>query len=320
MTESPLRVAFAGLAHSHPHADAGNVLSLGAEIVGVYDVDTRASLAFASRFGGSNVPSVEGLTRLQPDIVIATPRPDEVTSVLRALGAVGATAPVFVNKVIAASMRDFAAVDRAITAAAVPVGTSSVLRFAPALTALAAEVVAEHVLGVRVYAQHDNAAFQQPGRDWQDDPVLGGGTLVTVGVHAWEMVDTLLPGADLTGGSGWTRRGGGVSATRSEDAAGIDGVLRLGGGLQDIPVQVLVTGVPGADAYAVELVTTDGILSVALDTEEPNISLGFEGLIRALLADGASARVVAPWSQARMVVSNTIRAAEIARTAAPGLN
>ncbi|MDF2508181.1 MAG: hypothetical protein K0Q52_2040 [Microbacterium sp.] len=314
MTGSPLRVAFAGLAHSHPFTDAANVRALGAEVVGVHDADAGAAGAFAARFDAAAVDSVGALAALRPDLVIATPRPEETVPFLQALGDGGA--PVFVNKVIAATAAQLVEVDRALAASSVPVGTSSVLRFAPALGRLATELAdlggAAEVLAIRVHAQHDNAAFQLPDRVWQDDPQRGGGTAVTVGVHAWEMVDVLLPGAVLVSGSGWTRTSGG-SATASEDAAALDGLLRVPGAEREVPVHVLVTGAPGPDAYAVDVVTATGILSVSLETDDANEELGFLDLIRALLDTAPQRAIAAPWREARLVVGNTVRAGEIAR-------
>ncbi|WP_426622341.1 hypothetical protein [Microbacterium sp. As-52] len=322
MTGTPLRVAFAGLAHSHPYSDAANVRALGAEVVGVHDADAGAAEEFALRFGGAAVASLDLLTALRPDLVIATPRPHDARGFLHLLGS--RDAPVFVNKVIAPTGARFAEIDRVLTASSAPVGTSSVLRFAPALVALAGQIGGEDVLALRVHAQHDNAAFQLPDRAWQDDPRRGGGTAVTVGVHAWEMVDVLLPGAALVSGSGWTRtRPGSTSA--SEDAAGIEGLLRVPGAEREVPVQVLVTGTPGADAYGAEVVTAAGIRSVSLDVdgdqdtvgdqgEGPNETLGFRDLIHALLDAAQRGATVAPWGESRVVVANTIRAAEIARS------
>lgn len=312
MIGSPLRVAFAGLAHSHPYTDAANARAMGAEIIGVHDADAAATDEFAVRFGGATVTSVADLAMLEPDLVIATPHPHEVVPFLRDLG--GAEAPVFMNKVSAATPAQLVEVERAVAASAVPIGTASVLRFAPALRALAAEIADDEVLGLRVLAQHDNTTFRSPNRLWQDDPQRGGGTLVTVGVHAWEMVDVLLPGAVLTARSGWTRTRSG-STTASEDAAGIDGLLRAPGLQLDVPVQVLVTGVPGAHAYTVDVVTSAGVRSVALDVDvdDANEALGFRGLIGALLDATPQGSTVAPWDEARVVVANCIRAAEIAR-------
>lgn len=312
MTRRPPRVAFAGLAHSHPYSDAANLLELGAEIIGAFDVDAHAAAEFAVRFGGAAAASPAELHATGADLIIATPRPHECVPLLRALSGPDAATPLFFNKVVAATAGQLDDWERAVDAAAVPVGTSSVLRFAPAIGELAQAVAMEEILSIRVLAQHDNAAFQLPGRSWQDDPEVGGGTLVTVGVHAWEMLDRILPGAVLDAGSGWTDRRTG-STTRSEDAGGLDGRLRIPGAHRGIPVQVLVTGVPGPDAYALDVVTARGIRSVELDVTDANESLGFAGLGAHLLAEAAAGRAAASWSQARTVVANTIRAAEISR-------
>lgn len=310
MNGSPLRVVFAGLAHSHPYTDAANVLALGADVVGVHDSDPAAVEDFTGRYGGAAVASAADLSALDPDLVIATPRPHEVVPLLEVLG--GAGIPVFVNKVIASTPAGLAEIDRVVAATSSPVGTSSVLRFAPALRALAAEVRAQKVLGLRVHAQHDNTGFQLPDRSWQDDPQRGGGTLVTVGIHAWEMLDVVLPGATLVEGTGWTRAYSG-SETASEDAAGVDVRMRVPGMAREVPVQVLITGIRGADAYSVDVITATGIHSVRLDVEDANEALGFRGLAGALLDAAQRGATIAAWSQARAVVANSVGAAGIAR-------
>lgn len=309
-----MKVAFAGLAHSHPYADAEGVLGLGAEVVAVYDADDAAREEFAGRFGGTACATLSDLRELDPDIVIATPLPHERVSLLSTLANTGARSPVFFNKVVAATHTQLTEWERAARVAAVPVGTASVLRFAPQLARFADAIAGTEILSIRVRVQHDNTGFQRPGRDWQDDPELGGGTLVTVGVHAWEMIDLVLPGAVLESGSGWTRRRRG-SATRSEDAGGFHGLLRASG--TPIPVDVVITGVPGPDGYAIEVVAASGIRSLELEVSTPRESLGYTGLARSLLANAAVGTVPAPWAGARAVVSNTVHAAAVARDAEP---
>lgn len=312
MSPHPLRVAFAGLAHSHPYTDAANMLTLGAEVVAVHDNDAVAAEAFTARFGGAHVDSVRALIALRPDVVIATPRPDETVPLVRTLRATDATMPVFFNKVVAATDAQLAAWESALEGSGLKVGTASVLRFAPALDRMAAALVKEEILGIRVHVQHDNAGFQLPGRAWQDDPAAGGGTLVTVGIHAWELINRLAPGASLDTVSGWTRSATGAT-TRSEDAAGVDGRLRMPQGGRPIPVQVTVTGVPGPDRYAAEVLTAAGIRRVELDVDDAIEALGFAGLARTIMQHAAVGRVPAPWTDARAVVANTIRAAGAAR-------
>lgn len=314
MTLRRLRVAFAGLAHSHPYTDAANALVEGAEVVAVYDADPDAAAGFAERFGGRAVATGAELLAQRPDVVVATPRPTETVPFLRELASSDARMPVFFNKVVAATEAQFAEWERALVDVCAPVGTASVLRFAPALQRLARDLDGAEVLGIRVHAQHDNAGFQLPGREWQDDPACGGGTAVTVGVHAWEMIDVVLPGATFEPSAGWTRRVA-ASTTRSEDVAAAEGLLHRRGGGRPIPVHATVTGLPGADRYVVGVLTARGVHTAELDVDAANEQLGFAGLLRALLDAARHERVPAPWSQARAVVGNTIRAAAFARAA-----
>ena len=337
-----MRVVFAGLAHSHPFSDAENLRDLGGEVVGVHDADPARAEEFATRFGGRVVADAAELPALRPDLAIATPRPSETMAVGRAL--VGRV-PVFLNKVAAADEARLAQWDalvagRRVGAADPLFGTASVLRFAPTLAPFAAELDDADVLSVRVLAQHDAASFRLPGRAWQDDPAEGGGTAVTVGIHAWELVDRILPGAVLGAGTGWARASA-VPGARSEDVAGIAAVLHVPGRAEPAPVDAVIGGVPGDDAYALEVVTDRGVRTLGLGAAgprasgvgaagagmaesggagtraEPRVELGFEGLIRQLAADIPRGRMTAPWARARTVVANSIRAAALARGGRP---
>ena len=106
MTRQPLRVAFAGLAHSHPAADAANVTVSGGRVVAVFDEDARAAADFAERFGGVATLSLGALAAESPDLIIATPRPDEAARVVRALAAIDARGPDLTVLVCDPSMRD----------------------------------------------------------------------------------------------------------------------------------------------------------------------------------------------------------------------
>lgn len=309
MTAPLRRVAFAGLAHSHPVSDATNVRSFGGEVAAVWDPDAAAAAAFVARFGGVVVNSLHDLRGRRADVVIATPRTPEAASVLAGLAG---GPPVFVNKVIAATAGQLAAIDRVARDAAF--GTASVLRFAPALKELADRIAGREVRGVHLRVQHDGSGFRLPGREWQDDPGLGGGTLVTIGLHAWEMLDVMLPGARLRSSNGRTRRSAG-STTRSEDAAVLEASVAVDG--RRLPVRVDVTALPGPDVYGIDVHTADGDETAELDVANPMEELGFRGLIRELLRGPREQRVVAPWSQARVVVENSIRAATLARGTGP---
>lgn len=304
-----MRVAFAGLAHSHPYADAGNLLALGGEVVGAHDWDQSAAADFAERFGGQQASSLPALLHSSPDVVIATPHPSQLLQVASAIREAGTLA--FFNKTVAASTAAVESWERAIAGAEHRIGTCSVLRFAPALDAFAATFTDTEVRAIRVLAQHDASGFRTAARRWQDDPGVGGGTAVTVGVHAWEMVDRILPGAWIDDGIGWTRKAKDPGAF-SEDAAALRVRMRTPAG-RSVPVHAVISGLPDGDAYKIDVLTDGGWHHLSLDGANPNEALGFEGLIRRLNADVPHGSVPEPWIDSHTRVRNTIRSAAIAR-------
>lgn len=313
---SPIRIAFAGLAHSHPVSDASNLARLRdtgspVEFVGVYDSDDALATAFAGRFGCGIAPTLAALADTQPDLVILTARPHETAPFVSELLA-ATDAFVFANKVVAGTAPQLAAWEAAIVGDQDRVGTSSVLRFAPELRALAARVADSEVWGVRVLAQHDIEMFLAPDRAWQDDPARGGGTLVTAGLHAWEMLGAVLPGAELVGDvSGWIHRSP-SSRSASEETAQLAGTVAVPG-RREVQFGMTVTGTPGPERYAVDVFTSSGTLSVSLEFPHPHDSLGFAELAAALLENTRGGRATAPWASARAVATNTIRAAQALR-------
>ena len=315
---APLRVAFAGLAHSHPFTDAANLTALGEqgediEIVGVYDSDPRQVEIFHDRFPVPVSVSLEALSQCTADLFIVTARPHEITSFAQTLLA-HTSAQLFFNKVVAATATQLSAWTEVVGASSDRVGTSSVLRFAPKLRELADRIAGTEVLGVRVLAQHEISMFLTEDRKWQDDPHQGGGTLVTVGTHAWEMLDRLFPGVTLTGTtSGWLHRSP-TSPSLSEEATQLDGYAVTPNGSR-VPFAITVTGLPGPEVYAVEVFTTSGTYSVRLSTDDTEHSLGFAELAAELVRNTLKGRPTAPWSTAHTVVENAIHTAQILRAA-----
>ncbi|UTX54130.1 hypothetical protein [Leucobacter aridicollis] len=313
---TPIRIAFAGLAHSHPVTDAGNLARLrehGApvEFVGVYDSDATLASSFATSFDCEAVRTIAELAGTRPNIVILTARPHEtvpfVSELLHTTDAF-----IFANKVVAGTTAQLAEWESAVAGNEDRVGTSSVLRFAPALRELATQVASREVWGVRVLAQHDIEMFLAPNRAWQDDPERGGGTLVTAGLHAWEMLESVLPGAELIGDvSGWTHRSPG-SRSASEEIAQLAGTVAVPDH-REVPFGMTVTGTPGPERYAIDVFTATGTLSVSLEFPHPHDSLGFAELAAALLENFQCGSATAPWESARTVATNTLRAAEALR-------
>lgn len=287
------RVAFAGAAHSHPFADAANLLARGAEVTGVWEPDDRARRAdFAARFAAREHETLTGLLAPRPDLVVATPRTPRASAVLTACAEAGV--PVFFNKTVATHTDALAAFDAADTAG-VRFASSSVLRFAPAVTAFTAGLAGARVRAVEVLAQHDIAGFLVPERSWQDDPDDGGGTLISIGVHAVDLVDAAL-GA---GGRGPAALAGAAMVdvhrsraglpTRSEAVAVVRAVTVAG-----VPVTATVSGVPGPDRYALRVITDDGLHELSLGDGD---DLGYDGLADALIAFAAGGPAPASWNR-----------------------
>ncbi len=280
------RVAFAGVAHSHPFADAANLAAIGGTPTAVWDADDPARLAdFAARFETPIAADLDALLADAPDLVVATPRTPRAAEVASACAAAGI--PVFLNKTVAASSDAVAAFDR-LDAPGARFSTASVLRFAPAVSAFAERVDPARMLAVEVSAQHDIAGFLAPERAWQDDPEGAGGTILNVGLHAFELLDAVIPGARPTIAVGRSARG--ELPTRSETIA-----IALGS-VHGVPLTVAVSGVPGPDRYAIRVLAPDGAHELVLGDGD---DLGYTGLARRLadVARGGDAPV--PWRRSR---------------------
>lgn len=303
-----MRVGFLGAAHFHAFGDARNVVAAGADIVGVAPLGDPAEPAECERwsieFGAPVFADAAALLAERPDLVIVTVRPAQVAD---AVVAVDGRAPVFVNKVAAVDDAGLASLDELDPAA---FGTASVLRFAPAVLALRTRLACSRIDTVRVLAQHDAAPFRTAERAWQDDPTRGGGTLLTVGVHAWELLDAVLPGARVVSVAGSLVAG--RTGALSEDAAIVTAEVDHHG--RRVPVQLVVSGVPGGDRYELDLVTDGGIDGVRLDdTGDANTELGFMGAIEAAIDAARDGDALRDWSSSSVVVHNAVLTAAALR-------
>ncbi|MDR2998114.1 MAG: Gfo/Idh/MocA family oxidoreductase [Microbacterium sp.] len=291
-----MRVAFAGAAHSHPFADAANLATRGAQLIGVWDADDADRRDdFAARFA---VPVFAGLPELlteRPDVVVATPRTPRAVGI--AVACAEADVPVFFNKTVAADAEGLARWEALPEA---PRFTSSVLRFAPELVAFAAGLPSRP-RAIEVHAQHDIAGFVTGARSWQDSPSGAGGTMVNIGVHAWEMLDVLLPGATAEI----------LSAVRvTTDSSASELLATVHARVGEIPVTLTIAGVDGADRYAVRTWHDEGMRELVLPDDADG--LGYGGIADAVLRLAAGT-VPVDAARTSAVYRNTIAAADLAR-------
>ncbi|WP_327151730.1 hypothetical protein [Nocardia sp. NBC_01329] len=298
-----MRIGFAGVAHSHPFSDARNARTLGVAELAVWDPDDHSRRAdFVQAWQAITHPSLAALLDWEPDVVIVTPRPQRVAAVVSAVLDRGVAC--FLNKVPAADAAGLAALDAAVGDRYGRFLTCSVLRFAPGIRALAAELAGAEPIAAHLSVRHGIDAFTTAARRWQDDPADGGGTAVSMGLHAWEMLDTVL-GREATPLGGVTSRIAG-SATISENVVALHAVA--GGG---VPVSVDIVGAGIGECYEVAVHIESGIRRVSL--EQPG-ELGYLDCLRAVLAMAEGAPTPVPWPRSRAVVRTTLAAAQLVRT------
>jgi predicted dehydrogenase len=295
-----MRIAFAGVAHSHPFSDARSARALGEHEFAVWDTDDPARRAdFASTWSAPVHESLDELLDQRPDVVVVTPRPHRIVPVVSAVLDRGIAC--FLNKVPAASMEALDALDAAVGARAERFLTASVLRFAPAVQALRAELAGEEPVAAHVSVRHAIDVFTTVERRWQDDPQVGGGTAVSMGLHAWELLDAVLPGPVTPLGGVAARLPG--SRTISENTVAVHGMTGTG-----VPVTVDIVGAGTGEAYEVVVHTGSGVRRAA-----PSGDLGYLDCFRAVLAMAGGAVSPVPWERSRAVLRTTLTAAQRVR-------
>ncbi|MBQ0906197.1 Gfo/Idh/MocA family protein [Micromonospora sp. U21] len=283
-----MRIALAGLATSHPYTDA-RALRDHADLV-VWEPDPQRLARFrAEQPEVAVVPDLAALLATRPDGVVLTVPTPEVPDALAQVLARGL--PCFVNKPAAATLGQLDRLERVVQRAPELVLTSSVLRFAPDFVAF--DVPRDEVLSVRATVRHDVGLWATGYNPWQDDPAVGGGTLVMMGLHGVELLVALLgPAVRLVGAAGAVRRHRGL---RSEDTGLLalqwdDGVLGA----------VEVLGVSEGEAYEVTVHTGGGEQRVVLRGGPDQ--LGYRATIDAFLGMVRGGPSPVPWAQTRAVL------------------
>jgi len=281
-------IALAGLATSHPYADARTLSEYAALLV--WEPDADRLKRFLSEHPAARVaPDLATLLAARPDgVVLTVPTADVAAALSRVLDR---GLPCFVNKPAAGTAEQLDALDRIVPGAPGLVLSSSVLRFAPDFAAFAVDRA--EVLTARVTVRHDVSLWATGYNPWQDDPAVGGGTLVTMGLHGVELLVALL-GTEvrLVGAATTTRR---YRTLRSEDT----GLLALQWS-DGVPGVVEVLGVADGEAYEVTVQTPAGERRVVLRGGEGD--LGYRATIDAFLGMVAGAPSPVPWAQTRAVL------------------
>ncbi|MFG1954035.1 Gfo/Idh/MocA family protein [Micromonospora sp. NPDC048830] len=283
-----MRIAIAGLATSHPYVDA-RALRNAAELV-VWEPDPERLARFRAEQPDAQVaPDLDALLATASDgVVLTVPTSDVPEALTRVLDR---KLPCFVNKPAAATREQLDRLKRVVARAPELVLTSSVLRFAPEFVAF--DVPREEILSVRATVRHDVGLWATGYNPWQDDPTVGGGTLVMMGLHGVELLVALLgPAVRLVGAAATRRR---HHTLRSEDT----GVLAMQWD-DGVPGTVEVLGVADGEAYEVTVHTTTGERGVVLRGGADE--LGYHATIDAFLSMVGGAPSPVPWPQTRAVL------------------
>lgn len=283
-----MRIALAGLATSHPYADA-RTLSAHADLL-VWEEDPERLARLRRNHPDVEVaPDLPTLLDMRPDGVVLTVPTPQVPAALEQVLERGL--PCFVNKPAAATIAQLEALDRVVVRAPELVLSSSVLRFAPDFVDF--QVPREQILAVRASVRHDVGLWATGYNPWQDDPDAGGGTIVTMGLHGVELLVALLGSAvRLVGVATATRRYGRL---RSEDT----GLLALQWD-DGVPGVVEVLGVSETETYEVVAHTADGDQRVTLHGGED--ALGYRATLEAFLRMVRGEPSPVPWAQTRAVL------------------
>ncbi len=253
-----MKIAIVGLAFSHPYSYTQILGRMGHMVSHVWDDDPARLTEFTTRFGATPVSSPEAVPSIGIDGIVLTGRlPERVDHALLFLDR---GTPVYLGKPMVANAAQLGRLGEAVRRTGTPVLTTSVLRYAPALRSLRRQLdqgrlgtpVAAHCLSA-----HSIELYLKEPNVWQDDPARGGGTLITMGVHALEMLSAL---AGYGIGSVSCRTGRRVHArSLSEDVAVL--TIEWANGL--LGTVDIIGGVSG-EFYGIEMYGSDAVLRASI--------------------------------------------------------
>jgi predicted dehydrogenase len=188
-----MKIAVVGLAFSHPYAYSQILRRMGHHVSHVWDDDPTRLAGFAAQFGAVPIAGPEAVPAGGVDGIIVTGRLPE--RIEHALLFIDRGTPVYLGKPMVANALQLSRLGAALRRTGTPFLTTSVLRYAPALCSLRRHVEQGRLgtlVAVHGLSGHSIDLYMKEPNVWQDDPARGGGTLITMGVHALEMLSALV--------------------------------------------------------------------------------------------------------------------------------
>lgn len=182
-----MKIAIAGLANSHPFTDAQHLREMVPEVrFVVADPDEGRRAEFLEQEPSAQVvESPAALAAEAPDAAVVTVQPPLVNPIVEAF--LDANIPTYVCKPAAVTKHQLAGLDALVEGREHLFFTASVLRYASALADVTDDAITAHVV-----AEHHIDYWLRPESRWQDDPEVGGGLIPMMGVHAFELLETVL--------------------------------------------------------------------------------------------------------------------------------
>lgn len=310
-----MNIAYVGLAYSHPFVYRQILERAGHRSVAVWDADPVAMAEFAGLSGATPVAAIEDIPVAGLDGAILTGQlPERIDHAIHFLEQ---GVPVYTGKPMATTTADLDRLAATVRRTGVPLMTTSVLRFAPALAGLRRHLAAGtlgQVVAVRVVSAHRIDRYLEEPHVWQDDPARGGGTLLSMGVHALELLAALF-GADFASVACRTDRRF-HTASLSEDVALM--TLAWASGLLG---SAEVVGGVNAEYYGIEVYGSENVIraflpkrdvedfrGAALGDPDPWVEFGYEGTMAAFVEMCQTRQMPIPLAESEAITRTLIAA------------
>jgi predicted dehydrogenase len=285
-----VNIAYVGLAYSHPFVYRQILERTGHRSVVVWDADPVARAEFAALSGADEVATIEAIPVDAIDGAILTGRlPERIDHAIHFLEQ---GVPIYTGKPMATTPADLDRLAEAVRRTGTPLLTTSVLRFAPAVDALRRHLAAGslgQVVAVRAVSAHKIDRYMEEPHVWQDDPARGGGTLLSMGVHALELLAALLGAGFASVACRTDRRF--HTGSLSEDVALM--TLAWESGLLG---SAEVVGGVNVEYYGIEIYGSENVIraflprgdvadfrGAALGDPDPWVEFGYEGTMAAFV-------------------------------------
>lgn len=282
-----MKIAYAGLANSHPFADAEHIATLRDDVeFHVWDDDASRTERFVAAHPGTVAHhTFDELVTAAPDGALITVSPNGVAPLAKALLGVGCA--VVITKPAATNAAEIAALERAVLGQEHRVLTASILRFAPDAPTARGIVERCHVV-----ASHDISYWRSPESRWQDE---AGGLVPMMGAHGFELLELLL-GPTMTVTECAARKVTDLPLTSPDIAHGT--ARNADGALGTFKIDGTLPG----QLYRVEYTDADGSHVCTIGESGGDDPFGSIAMSRHLLAMADGAPSPLPWSEARTVL------------------